>query len=226
MDTSYFYTQFATYNTDWLAANVVFWLLLVIATAAVLAKPGYARANMLIKGVLALVFFWNGIVFFMLYMGISAIAGGIPFILAGALLAADVVRNRIRIVLPASGWLRYVTLAWAVWALGVYTVAGWFTGHPYPGGPLPAAPCPTTMLAIALLVTSMGTMKTDRRYFGLLFTLLLWWAFFSGIFAPALYGFYLDLTLLAAGIYGIVMLLASRRNPVRAGDMRNGKISS
>jgi hypothetical protein len=209
----YFSSQFGAYNTDWLILNILFWLLLAIATVAVLAKTGSERSNMLVKGVLALVFLWNGIVFFFLYMTQSAIAGGIPVTVAGVLFAVDMARNKIRIALPASGWLRYATLAWAAWALGLYTIAGWLTGHLYPGGPLPAAPCPSTILAIALLSTSMATLKTDRLFFTLLFAMLLWWAFFAGLGAPAIYGFYVDLTLFAAGVYGLGILLVHWRNP-------------
>lgn len=204
--------QFAAYNTDWLIANILLWLLLVIATGTVLAHPGDERSNVFIKAVLALVFLWNGIVFFFSYMTQTAVAGGIPVAVAGVLFAADIVRKKIRISLPASGWLRYVTLAWVAWALGLYTIAGWLTGHPYPGGPLPPAPCPSTILAIALLSTSMATLKTDRMFFTLLCALLLWWAFFAGLGAPAIYGFYVDLTLLAAGVYGLVMLGVYWRN--------------
>jgi len=203
--------QFAAYNADWLIANVLFWFLLVIAVVAVFIRPGKERSETLARGILALVFLWNGIVFFFFYMTQSAVPGGIPIAAAGVLFAVDLVRKKIRIIPHASGWLRYVTLAWAAWALGLYTIAGWLTGHPYPGGPLPAAPCPATILAIALLSTSMATLKTDRILFTLLFALLLWWAFFAGIFAPVLYGFYIDLTLLAAGVYGALMIARSRR---------------
>ncbi|MDT8357015.1 MAG: hypothetical protein RQ758_00765 [Methanomicrobiaceae archaeon] len=42
--------------------------------------------------------------------------------------------------------------------------------------------------------------------------MLLWWAFFAGFFAPALYGFYLDLTLPAVGgVYGLWRLAANWR---------------
>jgi hypothetical protein len=212
MDASYFSMQFAAYNTDWLIVNILLWLLLVIATATVLAQPGDERSNMCVKAVLALVFLWNGIVFFFSYMAESAIAGGIPVAVAGVLFAADIVRKKIRIALPASGWLRYATLTWAAWALGPYTIAGWLTGHPYPGGPLPTAPCPATILSIALLSTSMATLKTDRVLFTLLFAMLLWWGFFAGLGAPAMYGFYLDLTLFAAAVYGLVLLTINWRN--------------
>lgn len=213
MDTSYFYTKFAAYNTDWLAVQIVLWLLLVFSTCAVLAKAENERENMLIKAVLAAVFFWNAIVFFFLYMTESAIAGGVPFAVAGVLLAADITGKRVRVALPASGWLKYITIAWAVWALGLYTLAGWLSGHLYPAGPLPVAPCPATILAIALLSTSMATIKTSRAYFSLLFAMLLWWAFFAGIFAPLLYGFWLDLTLLAAGIYGLLVIILHWKRP-------------
>ncbi|OPX73568.1 MAG: hypothetical protein A4E40_01481 [Methanoregulaceae archaeon PtaU1.Bin059] len=209
MDASYFFTQFAAYNTDWLHVNVILWLLLVIATALVFVRPADVRSQALIKGALALAFLWNGIVFFFFYMTLSAVPGGIPMVVIGVLFAVDIFRRKITISLPASGWVRHATLAWAAWALGLYTIAGWITGHPYPGGPLPAAPCPTTILAIALLSTSMATLKTARLPFALLFALLLWWAFFAGIFAPVLYGFLLDLTLLAAGVYGLGMNAAN-----------------
>lgn len=213
MDASYFYTQFAAYNTDWSVANLLLWLLLVAAVTGVLARPGNERSHTLIRGVLALIFLWNGIVFFSGYMTQSALTGGISSFIAGIILAADLVRKKIRIALPQTGWQRYATLAWVVWALGMYTIAGWLTGHPYPGGPLPTAPCPTTILAVALLSTSMvATLKTDRLPFTLLFTMLLWWAFFAGIFAPALYGLYTDLTLLAAGVYGLCILLMHWKN--------------
>jgi hypothetical protein len=213
MDISYFYTQFAAFNRDWLGVNIVLWLLLVAATAAVLAKAGDERSNMLAKGVLALVFLWNGIVFFPLYMTQSAIAGGIPIALAGVLFAVDIARKKIHLALPPSGWMRYATIAWAAWALGLYTIAGWFAGHPYPGGPLPVAPCPATILAIALLLTSVATLKTDRTVYTLLFALLLWWAFFAGLGATLMYGFYIDLTLFAAGLYGLAMLASNWRRP-------------
>lgn len=215
MDVSYFFTQFAAYNTDWPVANVILWMLLVVATVLIFLKPGDERFQTLVKSVLALVFFWNGIVFFFFYMTISSVAGGIPMIITGVLFAADIVRKKIRIVIPDSGWLRYITLAWAAWALGLYTIAGWLTGHIYPKGPLPPAPCPTTILAIALLMTSLATLKNDRFPFTLQCASILWWAFFAGIFAPALYGFFLDLTLLAAGVYGLALIAMNwdRANP-------------
>ncbi|MDT8357016.1 MAG: DUF6064 family protein [Methanomicrobiaceae archaeon] len=63
-----FYTQFSAYNTDLAHCNAILWLLLVPATVTVLARPGDERSNMLAKEVLALVFLWNGLIFFFQYM--------------------------------------------------------------------------------------------------------------------------------------------------------------
>ena len=197
---------FGAYNTTWLPVLILFWLALIICTYLLITKPS-DKTNALMKACLAIIFIWNGAVFFFLYMKNSAVPGGIPMLIAGVLFAVDVFRNRITISFPEAGWKRYVTLSLIIWALGLYTLAAWLTGHPYPGTVLPVAPCPTTIFAIALLSTSMATLKTDRIPFTLLFIPLLWWAFLAGLGAPFRYGFYVDLTLFATGVYGLVMLI-------------------
>jgi predicted transporter len=137
----------------------------------------------------------------------SAFAGGIPFIIAGILFAADIFRKNIHVCLPSSGWLRYAVIAMVVWGLGLYTLAGWLSGHSYPGGPLPSAPCPATITAIALLLSSVGTLEKDRVSFILLFAMLIWWSFYAGLGASVIYGFYVDLTLFAAGLFGFAVLV-------------------
>ena len=197
---------FGAYNTTWLPVLILFWLALIICTYLLITKPS-DKTNALMKACLAIIFIWNGAVFFFLYMKNSAVPGGILMLIAGVLFAVDVFRNRIIISFPEAGWKRYVTLSLIIWALGLYTLAAWLTGHPYPGTVLPVAPCPTTIFAIALLSTSMATLKTDRIPFTLLFIPLLWWAFLAGLGAPFRYGFYVDLTLFATGVYGLVMLI-------------------
>ena len=198
--------NFEAYNTTWLPVLVISWLALIICTYLLFAKP-CDKTNLLMKACLAFIFAWNGAVFFFMYMKNSAVPGGIPMLAIGILFAVDVFRNKIKISFPEAGWKRYVTLSLIIWALGLYTLAGWLTGHPYPGGPLPVAPCPMTIFVIALLSTSMATLKTDRIPFTLLFIPLLWWAFLAGLGAPFRYGFYVDLTLFATGVYGLVMLI-------------------
>jgi len=149
-----------------------------------------------------------------MYMKNTAVPGGIPMLVVGILFAVDAFRNKIKIRFPAAGWKRYVTLSLIIWALGLYTLAGWLTGHPYPGGPLPLAPCPMTIFVIALLSATISTQepKVDRLTLTLLFISLLWWAFFAGLGASFIYGFYVDLTLFGAGIYGLIMLVKASSN--------------
>jgi hypothetical protein len=203
-----FYECFEAYNTTWLPVLIIFWLALIICTYLLFAKPN-GKTKALMKACLALIFVWNGVVFFFMYMKSSAVPGGIPMLAVGILFAVDVFRDKIKFGLPETKWHKYITLSLIVWALGLYTLAGWLIGHPYPGGPLPVAPCPMTIFAIALLSASMATLKTDRIPFTLLFILLLWWAFLAGLGAPFRYGFYVDLTLFGVGIYGLIMLIKS-----------------
>jgi len=198
------------YNTTWLPVLLLFWFALIICTYLLFAKPS-DKTNLLMKACLALIFAWNGTVFFFMYMKNSAVPGGIPMLAIGILFGVDVFRNKIKISFPEAKWHRYLTISLIILALGLYTLAGWLTGHPYPGGPLPIAPCPMTIFAIALLSTSMATLKTDRIPFALLFILLLWWAFLAGLGAPFKYGFYVDLTLFATGVYGLIMLIKNWR---------------
>jgi len=202
------YGYFEAYNTTWLPVLILFWLALIICTYLLFTKPS-DRINTLMKVCLALIFIWNGIVFFFMYMKSSAIPGGIPMLITGILFAIDVFRNKITIVFPEAGWQKYVTLSLIIWALGVYTITGWLTGHPYPGSPLPVAPCPLTIFTIALLSGTLLTQepKVDRLILTLLFIPLLWWAFFAGLGAPFKFGFYVDLTLFGVGIYGLIILV-------------------
>jgi hypothetical protein len=205
MESEGFYQIFASYNTTYLPVLGIFWVLLLISTVLVLVRPNL-RTNTLIKVLLAAGFLWSGVVFFPFYMTMIAVPGAITSLGVGILFAIDALRNRIAICLPKQGWLRYVTIILVVWALGLYTLTGYTLGHPYPQGPLPVAPCPMTILSIALISTSMDTLQKDRWPFTLLFVLLIWWGFFSGLGAPFLYGFYTDLTLFLTGLYGLFML--------------------
>lgn len=205
MESEGFYQIFASYNTTYLPVLGIFWVLLLISTVLVLVRPNL-RTNTLIKVVLAIGFLLSGVVFFPFYMTMIAVPGAITSLGIGILFAIDALRNRITICLPKQGWLKYVTIILVVWALGLYTLTGYSLGHPYPQGPLPVAPCPMTILSIALISTSMETLQKDRWPFTLLFVLLIWWGFFSGLGAPFLYGFYTDLTLFLTGLYGLFML--------------------
>jgi hypothetical protein len=205
-----FFGAFELYNTTWLPLLLLLWITLIICTFLVFARPG-KRVNALMKACLAFIFGWNGIIFFFMYMKMSALPGGIPMIGIALLFAVDLYRNTITFGIPEERWQKYVVFVLIVWALGLYTLTGWLTGHVYPGGPLPVAPCPMTIFAIALLSTSIQTLRTNRCLFTLLFILLLWWSFFAGIGAPFIFGFYVDLTLLATGIYGVILLVRQWR---------------
>jgi hypothetical protein len=212
MGTEEFYQNFASYNTTWLPVLGILWILLLLSTVLVFVRPN-RQTNTLIKVLLAVSFLWSGVVFFPFYMTMIAIPGAVTSLGIGILFALDALRNRIAIHLPKQGWLKYVTILLVVWALGLYTLTGYAIGHSYPQGPLPVAPCPLIILSIALISTSMDTLQKDRWPFTVLFILLIWWGFFSGLGAPFLYGFYTDLTLFFTGLYGLFMLARHWKGP-------------
>ncbi len=200
------YATFAAYNTAMLPVLIISWIALVVCTVLLFTKPS-KKTNTVMKVCLAFVFAWNGVVFFFMYMKSSAIPGGIPMVLISILFLVDVFRNKITFKLPDKKWHKYLTLSIVVWALGLYTIVGWLTGHPYPNGPILMAPCPSTIFTIALLSTALPIAKIDKFLFTFQFVLLLWWSFFSGLGAPLAFSFYLDFTLGLTGLYGLVMLI-------------------
>jgi len=198
--------NFEAYNTTWLPVIIISWLVLVIITYLLFVKPSN-KTNLLMKVCLAFIFAWNGIVFFFRYMTSTAIPGGIPMLVIAFLFTVDIFRNKITFRIPEERWQKYLTLFLIVWALGLYTIATWITGHSYPRGPILIAPCPMTIFAITLLSAAMPTLKTNKYLISVHFIFLLWWAFFSGLGAPIYFGFYVDLSLFATGIYGLGMLV-------------------
>jgi len=100
---------FSAYNTTWLPVLILFWLAVIICTYLLIIKPS-DKTNALMKACLAIIFFWNGAVFFFMYMKNSAVPGGIPMLIAGVLFAVDVFRNKITIRFPEAGCKRYCQL--------------------------------------------------------------------------------------------------------------------
>ena len=126
--------------------------------------------------------------------------------LVSILFIIDIFRNKLEFRLSEVKWRKNVTLFMFVYATILYTLAGWLLGYPYPGGPILLAPCPLTILTIVLM-SQVTTIKNNKFFYLLHFVGLLWWSFASGLIAPLAFGFYLDFTLLATGIYGLIILI-------------------
>jgi hypothetical protein len=198
--TEEFWAQVAGFNSaTWIVQTV--WLAAVLAAIFLVFARRNARLNAALKLLLAFAFFWDGIVFFLMFAsGPFYYFFGAPlFILIAVLFAADVFRNRIEFKLPEGGLPRGAALFWiSAWLL--YPLAGTAFGRVFPRVCTPMDPCPLTLLAIALLAAALP--KVSR----VLYILLLPWAFLGLPKALGMYQCYEDGILFLSGVYGVIML--------------------
>ncbi len=95
--------------------------------------------------------------------------------------------------------------AFVLYALVVYPLIGYLSGHGYPQAPLfGVAPCPTTIFTFGILLWS------QRRVPWYLFVIPLLWSLL-GFSAAASFGIIEDFGLPVAGILGTTLILLRRR---------------
>jgi hypothetical protein len=198
--TEEFWAQVDAFNSaTWIIQAV--WLTAVLVTIFLVFTRRTARADTALKVLLAFAFFWDGIVFFLMFArGPFYYFFGAPlFILIAVLFAADIFRNKIEFKLP-DGWLpRRAALFWiSAWLL--YPLAGMVFGRVFPRVCTPMDPCPLTLLSVALLAAALP--KVSRA----LYILLLPWALLGLPKALGMYQCYEDGILFLSGVYGVIML--------------------
>ncbi|MEN8158854.1 MAG: DUF6064 family protein, partial [Myxococcota bacterium] len=95
-----------------------------------------------------------------------------------------------------------------VYAMIVYPIIGYITGHPLPGYPLfGSAPCPVTIFTVGMLLL------TNRRMPQLVPIIPLIWGL-MGILAVVVFSVWADVGLFAAGILGLLILRRNAMMPV------------
>jgi hypothetical protein len=198
--TEQFWTQLAVFNSATWIIQIV-WLATVLATIFLAFARRTARLNAALKLLLSFAFFWDGIVFFLMFArGPFYYFFGAPlFILIAVLFAVDIFRNKIEFKLPDGRLPRGAAWLWiSAWLL--YPFAGTVSGRVFPEVCTPMDPCPLTVLAIALLAAAAP--KVNRA----LFILLLPWALLGLPKALGMYQCYEDGILFLSGVYGVIVL--------------------
>lgn len=149
-----FFEVFARYNTAVWPAVVVLWLAAAVALGAVVRAPG-ERSNRLVSAVLVVLWLWGGLVYHAAYFAsINPAAWGfaVLFVIEAALLGwYGLMRRRLRFG-TATGWVRWLGIALALYALA-YPALNVLSGHVYPASPTFGVPCPTGIFTIGLLLT-------------------------------------------------------------------------
>jgi hypothetical protein len=173
-----------------------------------LFRPGKAWSRV-VSGVLALLWLWVGLVFWVQAASTMAMlyAPAALFTVQGALFLNALARDRITYG-PAGRVATAVGLAFIAYALAGYPLVGLWVGHVYPHTILsPLFPCPAIVLTFGVLLFARGM----PRHLLVIPTL---WAL-SGLLWLYL-GMFEDAGLVIAGVVGVILLAARERAVRRA----------
>ena len=202
-----FLNVFAQYNQAIWPAQIVAYVLGVVAVIA--AVKSFRHSSRLVSGILALVWVWVGIVYFMLHFKtINPPAGvfGAFFVLQGLLfLIFGVFGSRLQFQArpDARGIIGGLFI---LYAMVIYSVLGYFFGHVYPHSPVfGVAPCPTLLFTFGLLLW------TSIRFPWYLLIVPTLWAL-VGISAAANLGVREDFALPLSWLITIILLIARGRS--------------
>ncbi|MGI9413315.1 MAG: DUF6064 family protein [Hyphomicrobiales bacterium] len=200
-----FFSLFAHYNgAIWPAQVIAYGLGVLVLGALFRPFPGGGRV---VAAVLAGFWLWNGVVYHLDHfatINFTAYAFGLLFVLEALLIAwTGVLRGRLAFGFrpDAAGWTAVALIATA---MVIYPLAAHLMGHGWPRAAMfGVAPCPTTIFTVGVLLLTRG--RTPWH----LMAIPVLWSLIGGT-APFLLGVFEDLSLLVAGLLGVV--LAARRN--------------
>jgi hypothetical protein len=213
-----FFALLEAYNVIYWPVHVVTFLLGSAALILALIKATYA--DRVISAILASLWLWSGIVFFMVFFsdlsptlfGFTipgfAYASGALFIIQSILfLYFGVVRASIAYSYEGDPYAIAGIVA-IVYAMIVYPLIGYITGHPLPGYPVfGSAPCPVAIYTVGMLLL------TNRRMPQLVPIIPLIWGL-MGIVAVMVFTVWADVGLFAAGVLVFAILRRNAKLPV------------
>lgn len=150
-----FLELFRDYNQSVFPLQIVFYLL--AAVVIFLALKPVAFSGRLISAILAFLWLWMGIVYHLLFftsINKAAYLFGSLFIVQGLLFVAyGVAGRKLTYSLQVDGF-GVAGAILAGFALAVYPLLGYYTGHGYPLSPTLGVPCPTTIFTFGVLLWS------------------------------------------------------------------------
>ena len=209
-----FLDVFRRYNEAIGPAPVALNLLAVVVMLA--ALNGGRVASRVATGVLAMLWFWMGAVYHILFFrAINPIAMvfGIAFIAEGLLIAwLGLVGGRLAFGRQRGATVNTALILFA-YALVAYPTVGYVLGHRYPSAPTFGVPCPTTIFTLGMLL--LATTPRPRA----LLVIPAAWAVL-GLSAAIQLGMWEDLGLTAAAIVASMMVLVQERRSPRSESPR------
>ena len=199
---------FKTYNHAIWPLQLVFILLAVFTVFIVIWKP--IISGKIIPVILALLWIWMGGVYHLLFFStINEAANffGLLFILQGILFLRYglITSQTFELKKDLHGIAAAILI---IYALVIYPVIGYYTGHAYPYSPTFGLPCPTTIFTFGILVLS----KQRLPFYMLIIPFT--WAII-GISAALKLGIYEDSVLIiSALLLGVLNSIKHKKNRV------------
>ena len=191
--------------------NVAVWpmqvVLLVLAGAVVACIAFRGRwSGPVIAGVLAFLWGWQGIVYFLLfYFDLNMLALGFGLVSVLLLVVAVIGLRRQLLFGEVMLWRAIVGSLLVGLALAIYPVLSYQAGNPYPYMPTLGLPGPTTLFTVGVLAFM------ERPYPRSVLLAPLFWSL-AGSFEAIQMGLPQNLTLLAAAAVAIWLLVRSVRH--------------
>jgi hypothetical protein len=191
---------FANYNNTIFPLQIFVYLLGIVALLFVIKQKEYS--SRIIFGILAFLWLWTGIVFFMQYFGPiykPAYGFGGLFIIQGIIYLVSYFKSQVSFNYNKDVF-SLVGIIFIVYAMVGYPLFGYFINHTYPQmPPFGLTPCPLVVFTFGLLLL------TNTKVPKSLFVIPFLWSV-SG-FIPVYIGIWEDGGLIIAGILGTIMII-------------------
>jgi hypothetical protein len=200
-----FFAVFKAYNLAVFPLQIIFYLFSVIAIyLTIKSNPLSSR---IISGLLALLWFWMGIVYHIIFFTtinkVAYVFGGL-FIIEGILFVVfGVFQNKLSFQFKKDKY-GIVGMILMVFSLIIYPALGYFFGHVYPSSPTFGLPCPTTIFTFGLLLLNIKKIPIVILVIPFVWSLI-------GFTAAFQFGILEDTSLLVASLVSVFLLIYRNR---------------
>jgi len=203
--TEQFMQVFKNYNTAVFPVQIILYAAGI--TAIYFAVKKHKWSDKFIAATLSLLWLWMGIVYHIIFFAAinkAAYLFGVLYILQGGLFIYFLFSKKhlsFKFHKNTCGVTGGILI---VYAMIIYPVIGYFTGHVYPSSPTFGLPCPTTIYTFGLLLWMDNKCPLNILVIPFLWSIL-------GFSAAVSLGVYEDIGLLVAGLLTISMILIRNR---------------
>ena len=205
-----FYDMFSTYNQAVWPMPIVMYIMAI--TAFLFSLQRKKSWNAVILFILSFLWLWNGIVFSLMYFVkfspmfyLSALLFSfqavVLFLNGSNLIPKPRISFRIQ-----NNFNTWVGMIFIIYALILYPLIGWATGHSYPAGPiLGTAPCPSAIFTVGIMLFA------EKKIPKLLLIVPVIWGL-TGLIPVRVYQVYADIGLIISGIAALYLIFSPQKS--------------